>query len=416
VRAAARQVAEAAHAAGHVVAALNVAAMVPSLCPVDADGVPIGPGLLYGDERAKGGGRGLDPSQDGELVRMLTWLAAAHPEAAGYWPAQAVGNAALCGEGVIDSVTAMTTLPLFDFTGWDPAECAGAGVRSDQLPAIRSGSDPAGRCRDDLGPALEGAVVGGGTIDAFGEQLVAGADEVGDVLLIMGATLIVWACVAEWVEAPGLWTVPHTAPGKVLIGGPSNAGGILRDWAASVLVAPVPPAPGEVPAAVDPDDVPVVLPYVRGERTPLHDRDRRGSFHGLSVAHGPDAMWRAVHEASGHSVRHHLELAGVLGPQPVARRIVATGGGVRAAGWVQVVADVTGLPVDVVSVPEGGALGSAYLARVAAGLEPDASGASRWARTSHRVVPDPAWVGPCTERHERFVDLTGPVFDPGAAP
>ncbi len=238
MRAAARQVAEAAVAAGHTVAGVNVAAMVPSLCPVDRDGVPIGPGLLYGDERAKGGVRGLDPSQDGELVRMLTWMAAAHPEAAGYWPAQAVGNAALCGAGVIDSVTAMTTLPLFDFTGWDPAVCAGAGVRADQLPGIRSGAAPAGTIGPDLGPALAGAVVGGGTIDAFGEQLVAGADEVGDVLLIMGATLIVWACVADWVEAPGLWTVPHTAPGKVLVGGPSNAGGILKDWAATVLVRP----------------------------------------------------------------------------------------------------------------------------------------------------------------------------------
>ena len=80
---AARRVADAAVAAGARVAAVNVAAMVPSLCPVDADGVPVGPGLLYGDERAKGGERGLDPSQDGELVRMLTWLAAQYPGAAG---------------------------------------------------------------------------------------------------------------------------------------------------------------------------------------------------------------------------------------------------------------------------------------------------------------------------------------------
>ena len=418
VLAAAREVAAAAAALGHRVAAVNVAAMVPSLCPVDADGVPTGPGLLYGDERAKGGGRGLDPSQDGELVRMLTWLAAAHPDAAGFWPAQAVGNAALCGEGVIDSVTAMTTLPLFDFTGWDPAVCAGAGVRPDQLPAIRSGSEPAGVCGDGAGPALAGAVVGGGTIDAFGEQLVAGADGDGDVLVILGATLIVWACIPEWFEAPGLWTVPHTAPGKVLIGGPSNAGGILRNWAASVLLAD----PGDTGTGrtggnrVDPDDVPVVLPYVRGERTPLHDRDRRGSFHGLSVAHGPAAMWRAVYEATGHSVRHHLDLAGLIDgvDRPRAARIVATGGGSRNDAWVQAIADVTGLPVDCVAVAEGGALGSAYLARVAAGLEPDSTGAGRWARTGRRVGPDPVWAAPCVGRYRRFVELTGPPFDPGA--
>lgn len=411
VRAAATQVAAEAAAAGFEVAAVNVAAMVPSLCPVGADGIPIGPGLLYGDARAAGGPRGLDPSRDGELVRMLTWLAKAYPDAAGYWPAQAVANATLCGAGVIDSVTAMTTMPLFDFRGWDPTVCNEAGVRPDQLPEIRSGSAPAGAALGDLGPALAGAVVGGGTIDAFGEQLVAGADHDGDVLVIMGATLITWACVPDWREAPGLWTVPHTAPGKVLIGGPSNAGGILRDWAARVLLEPV-----DDLEVVDPADVPVVLPYLRGERTPLHDRDRRGSVHGLSLSHGPAALWRAVREASGHSVRHHLELAGLLGGAPTgevwAGRIVATGGGTRDAAWVQAVADVTGLPIDCVAVPEGGALGAAYLARVSAGLEDDASGASRWARTSRRVEPDSSWVEPCAARYASFVERTGPPYDP----
>ena len=383
--------------------------------------MPIGPGLLYGDERAKGGVRGLDPSQDGELVRMLTWMAAAHPEAAGYWPAQAVGNAALCGAGVIDSVTAMTTLPLFDFTGWDPAVCAAAGVRADQLPGIRSGAAPAGTIGPDLGPALAGAVVGGGTIDAFGEQLVAGADEVGDVLLIMGATLIVWACVADWVEAPGLWTVPHTAPGKVLVGGPSNAGGILKDWAATVLVRPGDDRhPGPMPVGVTVGEW-STRPTCRwccrtcgASGPPCTIGTGGGRSTGCPSPTDRRPCGAASTRPRATRVRHHLDLAGVLGEVPVARRIVATGGGVRDAAWVQAVADVTGLPVDVVAVPEGGALGSAYLARVAAGLEPDASGASRWARTSHRVQPDPRWVGPCAARHRTFVELTGPPFDPGA--
>jgi len=55
VRAAAGEGADAAGAAGHTVAGVNVAAMVRSVCPVDHDGGPMGPGLLYGDGRAKGG-------------------------------------------------------------------------------------------------------------------------------------------------------------------------------------------------------------------------------------------------------------------------------------------------------------------------------------------------------------------------
>ena len=71
--------------------------------------------------------------------------------------------------------------------------------------------------------------MGGGTIDAMGEQIVAGADAAGDVLIICGATLITWGVVDEWAEVPGLWTIPHTAAGMTMVGGPSNAGGLFVD-------------------------------------------------------------------------------------------------------------------------------------------------------------------------------------------
>ncbi|MCX7619325.1 MAG: FGGY-family carbohydrate kinase, partial [Acidimicrobiales bacterium] len=152
----------------------------------------------------------------------------------------------------------------------------------------------------------------------------------------------------------------------------------------------------------DPYRIPVWEPYVRGERTPLHDPNRRAVLHDLDLTMGPAHVRRAAFEASGFVVRHHLDLAGVR-----ARRIVATGGGVRIEPWVQALADCTGLPVDVVAVPEGGAYGAAYLARLVAGLEPDASGASRWAATARTVEPDGDWQTAAAERYERFRLLSG---------
>jgi xylulokinase len=73
--------------------------------------------------------------------------------------------------------------------------------------------------------------------------------------------------------------------------------------------------------------------------------------------------------------------------------------------WVQCLADCTGLPVDVVAIPEGGALGAAFLARLAAGLETSLADAARWARTDHRVEPDPAWAAPVAARYQRFLEL-----------
>jgi xylulokinase len=359
-----------------------VAAMVPSMTAVDRRGIPRAPGLLYGDERGRTGSA-ASPATSGEALQFLKWLAADQPEARGFWPAQAVANYALSGEGALDTASAYTTHPLFTGLEWDPALLADAGVRAEQLPRTANMEEAVGKVGDSL--------LAAGTIDALGEQFVAGADEKGDVLVILGTTLIVWAVTDEWREVPGLWTIPHTAPGKIVIGGASNAGGLFLNWAASLLPR------GRDRDPLDPGRVPVWLPYARGERTPFHDPDRRASVHDLDLTHNAAAMRRAAFEASGFVARHHLDLSATA-----PRRIVATGGGVRVPEWVQALADCTGLPVDVVAVPEGGALGAAFVARVTAGLETSMNDAARWARTSHRVEPDPAWANAVEDRYARF--------------
>ena len=86
------------------------------------------------------------------------------------------------------------------------------------------------------------------------EQLVAGADLPGDVLVLLGTTLIVWVVAHEGAEAPGYVTIPHTASGNYLVGGPSNVGGLFRDWAARMLA---PPADRTLDPAADPGVGPV---------------------------------------------------------------------------------------------------------------------------------------------------------------
>ena len=90
-----------------------------------------------------------------------------------------------------------------------------------------------------------------------------------------------------------------------------------------------------------------------------------------------------------------------------ARRIVATGGGTQVDGWVEALADTTGLPVHVAAIPEGGARGAAFLARVAAGLETSMTDASRWARTGRVVEPDPRWVPHAAARYDCFCTMAG---------
>jgi xylulokinase len=112
---------------------------------------------------------------------------------------------------------------------------------------------------------------------------------------------------------------------------------------------------------------------------------------------------RAAHEASGFVIRRIIERAGVD-----TRRIVATGGGSRSVPWMQAVADATGLPVDTVAVSEGAALGAAFLARMAAGLETAFDVADTWSAVGRRIEPDPMWAQAASLRFEEFEALGPP--------
>jgi xylulokinase len=381
----------------HGARAVAVSAMVPSLTAVDAAGRPITPGLLYGDSRGRGPsaleGRAQSLPAVGEAAEFLRWTAAQAPDAAGYWPAPAVANHALAGEAVIDFATAITSLPLFDGTGWNPAACADCGATVDQMPRVETFGAAVGQVHGT------DAVLGTGAIDALCEQIVAGADRVGDVLVLCGTTLIVWTTISEARQVPGLWTIPHTAAGKSQIGGASNAGGLFLGWLDRV-VGPGDPAGGL--EKVDPRRVPVWLPYIRGERTPFHDPDRRAVLDGLDLTHDAASVRRAAYEASGFVVRQLIELSGA----PVAR-IVASGGGTRVQPWMQAIADATGRPVQVSVVAEGAALGAAFLGRMAVGLESSIADAARWARVERVVEPRPDWAGPTKDRYRRFLELSG---------
>jgi xylulokinase len=303
--------------------------------------------------------------------------------------AQAVANHALTGEPIVSTTVAATAVPLYDWTQWDEKLLAESGARAEQMPSVGVSGRPLAEVRDRPGCVLEG-----GTIDAFGEQIVAGCDEVGDVLVICGTTLIVWAVLGEPTEVAHHYTIPHTAAGKFLFGGPSNAGGLFLNWVSRML--------GDASGPVEPGRVPMWAPYPRGERVPFQDSTRRANLADLDLTHDAASVQRAAYEAAGFVTRRMLDAS----PVP-ARRIVATGGGTRVDGWIRALADCTGLPVHVCAVPEGGALGAAFLARMAAGFETTMSDAARWARIERIVEPDPAWTTAVGDRYERFCSIAG---------
>src|SRR5262249_835018 len=222
--------------------------------------------------------------------------------------------------------TASTAYPVYDFTAWNAELASELGARVDQFPRVLPTGTEAGRLQN-------GAVLASGCIDAMAEQIVAGADQPGDVLVLFGTTLIVWVVGEGTGDASGWVVLPNATTGITRIGGPSNAGGLFCDWVSRLVGAS---SDEETPRGAHPrhpERVPVWAPYVRGERAPLNDPDIRAVLDGLDLTHDAAAVRRAAFEASGFVVRRAIDAArDAIGAEP--KRVIASGGGVRVAPWL----------------------------------------------------------------------------------
>ena len=107
------------------------------------------------------------------------------------------------------------------------------------------------------------------------------------------------------------------------------------------------------------------LPYLMGERSPYNDPDARATFIGMTMDTTRADMTQAVLEGVAFALRDSFEIAKALGI-PLERTKIC-GGGAKSPLWRTIVANVLGIPVDILETEEGPSLGGAMLAAVACG-------------------------------------------------
>ncbi|MGP1254840.1 MAG: xylulokinase [Kiloniellales bacterium] len=131
----------------------------------------------------------------------------------------------------------------------------------------------------------------------------------------------------------------------------------------------------------------VVCPYLSGVMDPHWNPQARAGFLGLSASHGIGHLYRASLEAMTLESARCVAAMADDGLTP--QRILAVGGGANSALWIQMIADATGLPIDLSESLEASSLGAAMSAAVGLGWFADfGEAADIMSRTGATVMPN----------------------------
>lgn len=401
---------------GQDVAGVGVSAIGPTMLPLDRQGRPLRPAILYGvDARASEEIQLLNQAIGEEVIYDFSGMAltsqAVGPkilwmkrnEPALWQEVDHITTASsyliyrLTGEKVIDRHTAAHFMPLVDIRqlAWSD-RFAEHLVDIDVLPRMGWSSELAGRVNRAGAAAtglIEGTPVAVGAVDALSEAISVGVVEPGDLMIMYGSTTFFILVLDEPVPDPTTWTVAGAFPRQYnLAAGMATTGSLTRwfrdelardlaeDEAYSILfdrAAQIPAGAGGL----------LLLPYFSGERTPINDPRARGVIAGLSLSHTRDHIYRAVLEGVAYGIRHNVETFRRIGA-PV-RRIVAVGGGTKSRTWLQIVSDAAGLEQHVPELTIGASYGDAFLAGLAAGIL-TRDDLSAWVKPGTVIRPDPA--------------------------
>jgi len=151
-----------------------------------------------------------------------------------------------------------------------------------------------------------------------------------------------------------------------------------------------------------PEPSPVMmLPHLAGSGTPSFDTLSKGAVVGLTFATTKTDLAKAILDALTMELRLNLEILKDGGI--IINELRAIGGGAKSALWLQLKADVTGIPVAAPEVTEAAGMGAAILAGVAAGVFTDAASAiNSHLKIKKIYAPNPGIKTLYNERYELY--------------
>lgn len=344
--------------------------------PVDGDGNPVRPAILYSDARASLQAEHVLRSNGAANVRRTTgnpfdgsmtfpkmiWMKENEPALYRATASFLISSKdyvvrKLTGRFVTDPTTAATSgmMELAErrfIRGW----LQSAGIEADKLPELLAADEVAGFVLEEAAAStgfVAGTPVLCGIGDAGATTLGAGVTEVGEMYAYLGTT--------GWVAVPtrepgnfggGVFQLAHADRELLIAIAPLMNAGNAHRWALNVFGSE-----GDAGDAGDAvfaglerameqcerrDHGVLFLPYLNGERCPVQDPHATGCFIGLTASTTKAEMSRAVLEGVAMAMRQVKEL--LSGGRDV-KRLTLIGGGSRSRVWSQTIADVLGVEV-----------------------------------------------------------------------
>lgn len=290
-----------------------------------------------------------------------------------------------------------------------------AGIARKAVPRKTVSHELLGRITEEAAKDLglpAGIPVVAGAADHIASALAAGLTRRGDVLLKFGGSVDVLIATDRAAPDPRMYLDYHLVPGLYVPNGCMATGGSGLNWFVGSFAEgerPKAEAKGlslhqwldHLAGAVPPGAQGVrILPYFLGEKTPIHDADVRGAILGLSLAHGPAHLWRALLEAYAYAIAHHIEVLNDMGHRT--ETYFASDGGARSTVWMQIVADVLQKPVRRLNGHPGSCLGAAWTAAMGIGAADDWSAILRFVSLADQLTPDPAYARTYREGYAAF--------------
>jgi xylulokinase len=396
---------------------VSAGAHIPVL--TDEEGNVLRPAIMWSDQRSAAEAADLQQRAGGMIVKtslnrvnptwtlaMLAWLQKHEPavvaQTARLFLAKDYLRFCLTGTWETDFSDAVGALLADNATkGWSLKICGLIGWDIGTLPPIVAPTAIAGRVTKTAaaGTGLKaGTPVVCGSNDTTVEFFGVGADAPGIGAVKLATAGVLFLATQGPSVNPPISCYPHIMPGLYYTATGTNSCASAHRWLRDTMFAAGGFAEMDALAATIPagSDGLIFHPYLQGERAPYWDPRLRADFIGLTISHTRAHFARALYEGIAYSINDILAAARDLGQQYGTIRLM--GGGARSATWREIIADVTGLTVELMENGDA-SFGAALIAGIGTGIF--ASPEDAIARCVRRV----SMCAPDARKHEKYSRL-----------